>query len=181
MKKISFFLIAIAFLASCQPTKKTEKVEIDNRYSVELPTFLTKTTGLNEDASLQYENQAKELYMIVIDESISEFQDAVNENAEYLDYYSNDFTGYCDFVFDLFTESLNTFDASDWKKLDINGLEAMQKGVKGNIQDLDVFYHYTVIKGTTNYYQVLLWTLHDKKSEHQPLMDEIVNSFKELK
>ncbi len=181
MKNLYFFIVAIFFLISCgQPSDKTQKVEIESRYSLDLPDFLTKTSGLNDNASLQYQNLTKEFYIIVIDESIEEFNEAIEENEEYLDYYLPDFAGYSEFVYDLIIESLYTYESTEWKELKINNLNARQIGINGKISGLDVFYHYTIIEGAKDYYQVLIWTLKDKMEEHKPYMEQIVNSFKEL-
>jgi len=181
MKNLSLILgIFLLFFGCQQSGNKTQKVEINSKYSLDLPDFLSKTSGLNENASLQYQNLLKEFYIIVIDESSEEFYDAIKENQEYLDYYTEDFLGYSEFVYDLIVESLYSYESTEWKDLKINNLNARQIGISGKISGLDVYYHYTIIEGAKDYYQVLIWTLKDKLEEHKPYMDEIANSFKEI-
>ncbi|HRW22364.1 MAG TPA: hypothetical protein P5509_10350, partial [Bacteroidales bacterium] len=53
-------------------------IQINNLYSIDVPDFLVKTNSLNDEASLQYENTAKEYYVIVIDEAKHDFLEALN-------------------------------------------------------------------------------------------------------
>jgi hypothetical protein len=55
-------------MMSCKNKYETEKVSVENRFSVELPYYLKKTKGLNEDAILQYSNAVQELYVVVLEE-----------------------------------------------------------------------------------------------------------------
>lgn len=107
MKRIQFIMLVaatITLLFSCGNIKKkvedkiNEAVEevandlensfasvntvtVKDLYSIDIPTALTKTYDLNEEASLQYENISDEYYVIAIDENKQEFFDAVNEGA----------------------------------------------------------------------------------------------------
>ena len=67
MKKIYFLFITLVLL-SCSKEEEFKKIEVKN-YALQLPSYLSKTNDLNEDASLQYQNPFRELYIIVIDES----------------------------------------------------------------------------------------------------------------
>jgi hypothetical protein len=179
MKKFGLLLLALIVMAGCQPDKKIQTVEIDKRYSIELPEFTSKTSGLNQDASLEYQNLAKEFYIIVIDEPIEEFHEAIIE-SDLADIYSPDFMGYSLYVSDLFLGTVDIYSESDFKEMTINKLKGQQKEVEGKVSGIEVYYHYTMVQGAKNYYQVLMWTLLSKKDEHKEQMDEIVNSFKEL-
>jgi len=46
---------------------------------------------------------------------------------------------------------------------------------------LDVYYKFAAIEGKNDYYQVLTWTLKEKRDQHQQQMEVMINSFKEVK
>jgi hypothetical protein len=58
-------------------------VSINEDYSMGIPMNMSKTTSLNDDASLQFQNIFKETYVIVIDENKKEFINAYMELSVY--------------------------------------------------------------------------------------------------
>src|SRR5688572_33470128 len=72
---------ANAFLAPGGTTVRT--VNIHDRYSLDLPTYMTKAGDLNFEATLEYKNELKEVYIIVIDESTAELVTVFKELNDY--------------------------------------------------------------------------------------------------
>lgn len=62
-----------------QSNDECQTVVIENRYSLDVPTFLSPTRKLSADATLQYFNKALDIALQVIDEPKTEFQKAVEE------------------------------------------------------------------------------------------------------
>ncbi|WP_123924601.1 hypothetical protein [Flavobacterium sp. WLB] len=82
MKKIISLLFLVA-LSSCDQNHSNEKFEkktVENKYSLSVPESLGVTTELNDQASLQLQNQFDEFYVIVIDELKSDFLNAIENN-----------------------------------------------------------------------------------------------------
>lgn len=179
MKKVLFILFVCVGLISCNKEVKNQTTIIENKYSMELPDYLTKTSSLNSEASLQYKNEMKELYVVVIDEPISGFQEALELNNLTED-YKNDLNGYSSIILDTFKENVDVTYVSDPKETTINGLPTILFEVKAKINGYVAYYHFAYLQGKENYYQVLTWTLDTKESEHKEKMEAIVNSFKEL-
>lgn len=174
MKKIYFLFVTLLFL-SCSKEEEFKKIEVKN-YALQLPSYLSKTNDLNDDASLQYQNPFRELYIIVIDESKQEVEQAITLN-ELEDIYSNDFNGYVE----LLTASLESniaFKNKKEKDTVINSLEAKLLKFEGKIEDYDVFYEIAFVNGVTNYYQIMTWTLLNRKSDYEAVMDKMIYSFK---
>jgi hypothetical protein len=205
MKKIQFFMLIAAtttLLFSCGNIKKkvedkiNEAVEevandlegaftsvntvtVKDLFSVDIPTALTETYDLNEEASLQYENISDEYYVIAIDENKQEFFDAINEGAsedemiteeEILDIY-----GYLQFT--TFATDDQYFDTKD---IEVNGLKAQQLDITSTFEDLGIFYRMACYEGEENLYFVVVWTMEDYKDDHDASMQNIIESFKEL-
>ena len=105
MKKTTLILLTILTLISCETGDKEQNITIGDKYSISIPSFLTKVNNLNDDASLQYQHAWKEFYVIVIDETIEEMQKALEEN-QLTDIYNNDIKGYSDLLVNVFQQSV---------------------------------------------------------------------------
>ncbi len=182
MKNLSslYILIFLVFFFSGCDTKTTyETINTDQKYSLELPSYLQKGTDLHDDASLQYQNLLKEFYIVVIEDNKEDLNNLIDEN-EIADLYSKDFTGYSDLLVEGFKENPDVgFDGkfTEWK---IGTLDAKYFKLSAQVEGLDVFYHYTLIEGKNTYYQVMQWTLADRKDAYKDEMEKIAKSFKEL-
>ncbi len=186
MKNLLILTVLVVFLASCGANNEskpkddeTGKVTVKNLYSLVIPPSLREATNLNEEASMQYQNPVKELYIITIDEPVSGFDKAIDD-AELAETYSKDLVGYSNFVID------NLMSAGVPKKnavtIDqkINGLDAKICEIESNVGGYDIFYKIALIKGKENYYQVMTWTLLTRKEEHKAEMEAMLWSFKEI-
>lgn len=180
MKNLYILSIAILFLASCgQSVDKMQKVDIDGKFTVEVPEVMTKTTGLNDDACLEYQNTLKEYYMIVIDDDIKEFNEVFVESG-LNEYYDDGFIGYADFIYESFVEALTVYTDADWKEFTVNNMAARQKEVDAELDGIKVYYTYTLVHGKDYYYQILMWTLPESKEDFKKIVDKTIASFKEV-
>lgn len=88
MKKLGFIVSIMMILAACGHIhKQRKKIDVADKYSIEIPMYMDKALNLNEDASLQYQYLPKEFFVIVLDESAEEMHQIMNEN-ELTDRYS---------------------------------------------------------------------------------------------
>lgn len=179
MKKITVLLLTIISLNSCQSSNDQKTITIENRYSVALPSFLTKSNGLNVDASLQYEHPLEDFYVIVIDESKSEVQKALEDN-NLTETYSNNIKSYSKLILTVFEQSITVSHKSKIIDTTINNMPARILTVRGIADGVDVFYSLAFIQGKKRYYQIMAWTLLNKESEYKDEMKRIKNSLKEL-
>jgi len=205
MKKIQLFMLIVAtstLLFSCGNIKKkvedkineaveevandlesafttVNTVKVNELFSVEIPTSLSETYDLNEEASLQYENIAEEYYVIAIDENKQEFFEVINDGAtedemiteeEILDIYS-----YIQFT--TFATDDQYFETKD---IEVNGLKAQELDIISTFEDFGIFYRMACYEGEENLYFVVVWTMEDSKDEHDASMQKIIESFKEL-
>ncbi len=180
MKKIIPLLIAVLFLSSCDQFNNEPKViPVNNQYTLTVPSYLSENKSLNEEASLQYANLFKELYVIVIDEVKTDFNIALTDNL-LTDSYSPDIDGYAKLLLDNFALSIEDFSASSIDKTIINSMNARIATIEGSVEGIDVFYTLAAVEGKSNFYQVLTWTLGDKKDDYKDKMQGIVRSIQEI-
>lgn len=176
MKKI-IALCLLTFIFSCGSSDEVETVTVDHKYSLELPSFLSKGTGLHDDASLQYQNVFKEFYIVVIDEPKKGFIDVLKDTE-----YSPDLQGYYDVLTGGLEETIENINFEPVKDVQINGLKAKTFSITGTIAEkkLDIFYKIAYIEGKDSFYQIVTWTIKDSKDKYAPQMDKIIRSFKEI-
>ena len=192
MKNISILLILIGSLSftSCIDFKtKKDKEEatsedyntatVNNDYQVSIPKFMRATTGLNDQASLQYQNIFKEAYVIVIDEPKSGFVDVLKDMGQYNEDQSL-VQNYRDVQLQLLASTMNFNHQSEPKSLKINGLEAEMVEVDAHVDGIKegISYVLTFLDGTDNAYMMMAWTLENKKEEHKKTFETIAKSFK---
>jgi hypothetical protein len=71
-------------------------------------------------------------------------------------------------------------DVGDPRNLTIGGLSAVQYQITGKAAGVNVVFWYTLVEGQHGYYQLAAWTLPSKRTEAEPTIIEVINSFREL-
>ena len=187
MRNISILIFLVLSTASCIRSKKYHgdagrevfnTVTVHNEYQVSIPKFMRSTTGLNDEASLQYQNRFKEAYTIIIDETKQEFVDVCKE----LDQYNEDLSllqNYREIQLQAFTSTIQVNHQSGIRPLTIHGLNAESVEIDGHVEGVDeeIAYFLTFVEGTENIYMIMAWTLKSKKEEHQKTFETIAQSF----
>ncbi|MDC6363022.1 MULTISPECIES: hypothetical protein [Flavobacteriaceae] len=187
-----FLVSTIAALNSCidSKTKKTgtipkvedfNMVNVKNEFQILIPKDLGKTTGLNADASLQYQNIYQEAYIIVIDEQIGAYIDTFKE----LDLYNSDksfIENYRETQLQLLAERIRILKQTEATSTTINKLEASQLSIDAKVDGIEetLSYFLTFVEGKQKVYLVMCWTTSSKKEEHRATFETISNSFKLL-
>lgn len=175
--KAIYLLLAVSLLTSCK--KETQTVDIEGRYTIELPVTLTKTNSINEEASLQYQDNFNDLYTIVIDEPKATFTKALKQNA-LENRYENNLEGYSKLITDGLDSSLSIKEFPDFEETTINGLKTRLLSFEGVSAGNKVYWKLAFIEGSNTYYQVMVWTAADKRKKSEKEMAAIIHSFKEM-
>ena len=185
MKKNIFIVVIIALILSSCDSNKTKVVKTRGLYNLEIPEFLSETYNLNTDASLQYQNELREFYVVGIHESKKLFHQSVIDNG-LEDFYTSDLDGYTKLLLDNLESSLDLDSIPSIKPKKINGLNASTIDFSCKIRDItvspdeiDIYWKFTYIEGKNNYYQIIVWTLADRREEYQSTIDAIADSFVE--
>lgn len=174
-----FTVSAILLATSC--SSEPREVVIDNKYKMDIPGDLISTSQLNDDASLQYFNAFKELYVMVIEDTPDEVYAAITE-LELEGEYPFNFEGFCMLACsgeeDVFAA---VSDRQKLKNTTINGLNACTFDNTRTINDVDVYYKMALVQGDETFYQIITWTLPQRSKKYDTVMDDMINSFAELK
>jgi len=119
----------------------------------------------NEVAEIQLGDLRREQYIMVITDNIDDFVDfggfreATRENARAM---------------------VPGGDIGEEHMLTVGGLNAMQYEVAGAVNGVKVVFWFTVVEGKRGYYQVLGWTLPSLRTEGEPIIKKVIDSFREL-
>ncbi len=169
--KISFLVVILTF-TSCKKQTTFNEVTVNDKYTILIPDYVKPSAGMHQQASLQYQNQEKEFYVLVIDESQSDMK-AYDLNYDIETYFQN-------IVSLPFKENIKNGVVSTPQKREINGANALVAEITGSVNNTDVFYKMAVIESPNKFYQVLTWTRADQKKEYEEDMLKIIESLKEL-
>ena len=174
----SFFLFSILACGGKLSSKKikTTLVNIDKKYSVSIPAFLSKTAQLNEDASLQYQNIYKEFYFIVIDESKEEFIKIVRD-AELYDEEASPLRNFSIVQMHSVGASMTLKGKMQPKINNFRGLAVEQTEFYAILDDIELFYLLSLVEGKNSMYTLISWTLASYEENYRQIMYDTHASF----
>ncbi len=164
-----------------EPKEKKIKMEeaSANDYKLMVPKHMVKTTDLNDEASLQYQNIYKELYIIVIDEP----RDTIIESFKMLGEYDDTKSpveNYRTFLMDQLESNMDIKAEPEIRKEKINGMDAEIVSFNAKVEGVayEVFYQAAFYEGKNNFYYLSTWTLANKKGDNREEMEAMIKSFK---
>ncbi len=185
--KLKYYLpIAILFLASCVEEKKKgtgfREIKVEGAYLISLPEQMKPTTGLNAEASLQYQDITQEIYLIVLEESKTEL-DSLLANQKRENQESSTLSIYGALQLERLGRAMKVKKKVGPKKLTIHRLNAELFEIVGEIPNLkeDLYYSLTFIEGAGKVYTVMSWTLDSQKDEYTSTFEHIAKSFELIK
>jgi hypothetical protein len=171
------------FLVACDDSRKPEnlkfpddyqKVEASN-YSIFVPNYMESAVDLNESASVQYKNELKELYMIIIEEYRV---DLIDYNPEYDDL--DPAKSYLELQANSISSNLNSVKMiSEPKAFNMSGKKAYQLRLDGDVTDdkIAVSYLLTVIHDDKKVYFNMSWTLDKYIRKYSETLGQMSRSF----
>lgn len=162
---MSFVLIQNGFSQDYQ----TKTIKIGHVFYLDIPEYFVRTTSLNNSAIVQYMNEMKGAYLIVID-----------DNKEEINLSGGNFVTPKDY-FDFFLSGFKTDDTNilSAQSLKINGYDAYQSEITANIDILKIYYLITIIESKDYFYNIICWSLFNDKDKFKNEYIKIANSFKE--
>lgn len=192
MKTLNFVLGLVALVlipasslhaqAKPKPATTTQEVNIEGRYAMSVPAYMTKGTDLNDEASLEYENTLKEIYVIVIDEPAQDFIDVFLDLGDY-DTSKTPLQNYARAQMESIRNNMKAVSyESPVREVKTGCGKALVYDVSGSQEGIDDEMAFTVafIHGRLNLYMLMTWTFKKTKAQYQNDMDAMIVSFHEL-
>lgn len=149
---------------------KCYEKKVNGLYSVCIPLSLSEIKGLNPDASLQYMNPKDNIFIIVIDEHIS---DLIKVEADY------SLKNYLGFALKNMEELQNRV-VADPENLTINGVDALQTKITGGYDGKNYEFRLIVLKTKTHMFQILVWNGIELKDKKKKAVYDMAMSFRLL-
>lgn len=175
MKKIIAALAFAALTISCNTKIEPPKeVAIKDLYTIEVSSTLAALQDLQPEASLQYGNKFKELYIVGIEQNKNEF----NQEIELLG-KTGDLSGFENEVLSHYVSEKN-YQLLNQKNIQIHGLDAKILDVTAQVQGIDIYYKIGIIEGKDHYYRIISWTLKKYQEAQNENMEKMIVSFKEI-
>ena len=120
------------------------------------------------DATMQVGSLFAEEYLIIIPDAKAELGD---------DFLLQEFA---EIASGQTLESVGEGEAGELVETEIGGLPAFQREVRGIIEGNDISYHLTYFEGKDHFYQIMAWTLTDKKVTVFPKLEAAAVTFSEI-
>jgi hypothetical protein len=185
-KKTSLLFFLVAFMISCGNDNKSlniatdfKKINVNNLYTIKLPKYMDEAKeDLNDVASLQYENQLKETYLLIIDESKKEYIDSYRRFDEYNEELSVA-ENYKNAQLELIQEGIKTLRLSEPSTSKINGLDVVHLELDAKVEGVfyDITYFFNFIEGKENMYMIMAWTLTSEKDTYREVFKKAASTF----
>jgi len=172
MKKLIPFIFLLAFAISCSKETAFNNITVNDKYTIDIPDYLTPCTDIHEYASLQYKNEEKDIYAMVLDERKKTM---VNYN---LDYDTNE--DYKNIASQPFKDNIQNSKIEIPGRQEIDGKKALVTEILGNVNDKNAFYRMAIIESPYAFYQILVWTKAEYKEKYMADITRVIESFKEL-
>ncbi|OJJ14419.1 hypothetical protein BKI52_42305 [marine bacterium AO1-C] len=161
-----------------------QEIKIGNEYSLKIPKYLQKTDSLQTDAAvtLQYQNNAKQAYVIVLGETKGDSAEVIKDIKGYNDKLSI-VQNYRDFRIKYTKDVIKVTKEYPPKSLKINGLDAEIVNIDGVIdhqgKEGPIAYSMAFIEGKDKMYSVMAWTSLKQRAHFEDTFQKILTSFKQ--
>lgn len=173
---ILLLLLCASLFISCEQTTTT--AHIGNRYTLELPNHFIRTGDINKDASVQYENKVKNIFVIGIDETKDDITAKIAEKKLSAKYPTT-LEGYSQMILDGMETSIAKKQLPPFEETKIGGLKARTISFEGVSSGNRVYWKIGFIEGANRFYQIMVWTDAENRNSYEKEMAGIINSFKE--
>lgn len=164
LKEPILISVFVAFISSCGYEKTFEAIEVDGKFSIEVPDYLRECSDLSEEAVFQYKNRYRSFYVLVFVEE--------NKKTPLKKFARSE-------VQELATLLIDSA-ISKPQAINLNGTKGWQHITSGRLDEKFVYYIHSFVESEKARYKIVLWTLDEKKVTHLPDFQYIINSFREI-
>jgi len=170
MYKFLLAIIIIPLSIGFVSKPKCYEKKVNGLYSVCIPLSLSEIKGLNPDASLQFTNPKDNIFIIVIDEAISDLDKV---EADY------SLRNYLKFAIVNMGELKNRV-VGNPESIVIGGVDALQTKITGGFDGTDYEFRLIVLRSKTHMFQILAWNGANLKEKKKIAVNEMIMSFRLL-
>jgi hypothetical protein len=162
MKQLIILSLAALTFTSCKYSEKTEVINVNNQFTMEVPEYLKKCDDLRPGAEFQYCNRYRNTYVVVFsDKKDKDFQTYYNEQIG------------------IIKKVLNKPMVNDSTVIEIPGAKGVHTELAGKMQGEMIYYSVLTLETKDKSYQDCIWTRgEDRKLKYGKDLEKILLSFK---
>lgn len=171
MKRYLSLLLPALVIGTGGFSQNFQEKQGGHSYTVEIPDYMTRTFDLNDVATMEYKNIAKETYMIVIEDSKEELNSVgmtFTGARDFLDYFADDY----------YAGAENRL-MSEVVEFENNGNEHAQVELTWSDPEVNYYMLITTVETETHFYKILCWTLYEYQDQFREDFKRIARSLKD--
>jgi hypothetical protein len=154
---------------SNQSAEETKVIEaLDGQSRITVPKGWNANYNLSEIAAIGASDNINQKFALVVTETKENFSSDITIDE------------YCNLVVEYMELSVSNSNITEKKKLTINGKQAVQFELWGEIDKIKIAYLITIIETEDNFHQVTLWTMQSRFNEFKEEFSKIAESFEEI-
>jgi hypothetical protein len=164
-------LVLIASTAFAQTTMKEYKV--GHVFYVNLPDYMSKTTGLNDAAIIQFKNSIKDIYCLVLEDNKEDLELAQMKFSSINDYYDN-------FIKDfLIKEKKRSISQPVSQNIGDNKFIECDATYYSKDAKMDIYYFVGIVETKNAFYKVYCFGNLESKDKYKTDFQKILYSLKD--
>lgn len=159
-----FFLsfMGLSMMFSCSYPNQWKTVPAGPVHFLKIPDWMKPAEDLRPDAWVQFANPFRNVYVVVF----------ASQSTDSLEAYQRGAT-------DILRKALEQPRTSDFKRIQLAGLNGIREDIFGQMQKESVYYSHITLDAGGQYIELCCWTRgEDRKLKYQPVMDSILLSFR---
>lgn len=175
MKKSKIVLTFTLVFICLKGFSQTEftKHKAGHTFDINLPDYMNKTAGLNDVAAIQYKNEVKDVYGIIIFDTKEELKLVELNYSSINEFYDDFINGF------LIDEDQKTISKSKSQKIgEINFIEC-DASYYDKQENIEIYYLVGIVETKTSFYKVLSWTLIENKDKFKSDFQKILYSLRD--
>ncbi|HOS47035.1 MAG TPA: hypothetical protein PLG57_00285 [Bacteroidia bacterium] len=171
MKKIlSLAIVVFVVFQSASAQTAFKNMKYGHVVNVSLPEYMTRTLGLNDNASFQFHNVPKDVSGFIVEDNKEELIIADMKFADAQEFYDNFAKGFLE------DQPSRKFSKPDVRKVNGNTYIHSDFSYFDEEAKLDIYYYVGVIETPTTFYKLICFTSSAQKETYKPDFDKIMMS-----
>ncbi len=169
MKHLIFILLCFGIFAEtgCRYSNNYDKVNVNNEFTISVPSWMSEQHDLDEGAPFQYANRFRNFYAI--------------GSAEADSLQKQDLSKIVSHHLQIIESALKNPVITDSTDVTIGGLKGVRVEIYGKMNEENIYFNELVLKGKNKFYHVSVWTRgEDRKLLYKEDANNILASFREL-
>ncbi|MCI4670913.1 MAG: hypothetical protein MRZ79_22445 [Bacteroidia bacterium] len=169
-------LLACVSCSQSDPQISWEKTQVDNLYTVDLPSNLQPGYEMHDYASLQYYSLEDQIYVLGIEDAKENLGDIKRKRLKLKAYFNFVEKNVLQPMDSSERESQQIYTSKDGYSLRVGDYYANSRKFDWN----PLFYRISVYESVDYFLQLVVWMPYDKHCEYMPILDTMTHSVRFL-